>query len=61
MILRSDNIPQLLEELKKSRFYGLLSLQFRDGEVTLVKREESFLTDKSAPPRGRTAHHDNDR
>ena len=46
MILSTD-IPQLLAELKRQKFYGLLSLQFRDGEVTLIKREETLLVNKA--------------
>ena len=52
MILPSDNIPQLLAELKQAKFYGLLSLQFRDGEITLIERKETILTDKANPQGG---------
>lgn len=61
MIVRSENIPQLLDELKKNRFYGLLSLQFRDGEVTLIERKETILTDKAHQQGGPHAHRSNDR
>ncbi len=52
MILPSDDIPQLLAELKQKKFYGLLSLQFREGEVTLIERKETILTDKANAPGG---------
>jgi hypothetical protein len=48
MIVASENIPQLIADLKKARFYGLLSLQFRNGEITLIERKETILTDKSS-------------
>lgn len=54
MILSTEKIPGLIEELRRARFYGVLSLQFRDGEVTLVKREETLPTDKSDNHRGGT-------
>ena len=60
MIVRSENIPQLLDELKKGRFYGQLTLQFRDGEVTLIERKETILTDK-AHQGGPHAHRNSDR
>ena len=60
MILSADNIPQLLAELKKTRFYGVLSLQFREGEVTLIERKETILTDKSNT-QGRTHANRDDR
>ncbi len=61
MILSSDNIPQLLAELKQKKFYGLLSLQFREGEVTLIERKETILTDKANTRGGTRARSDNDR
>jgi len=58
----SENIPQLIADLKQQRFYGVLSLQFRDGEITLIERKETILTDKATPTRGGPrAHRDNDR
>jgi hypothetical protein len=61
MILSSSDIPQLLAELKQKRFYGLLSLQFRDGEVTLIERKETILTDKASTQGGPRVHRDSDR
>jgi hypothetical protein len=52
MIVCSENIPQLIDTLKQQRFYGLLSLQFRDGEITLIERKETILTDKANIPGG---------
>jgi hypothetical protein len=48
MIVQSNDIPQLIESLSKARFYGQLSLQFRNGEITLIERKETILTDKSS-------------
>jgi hypothetical protein len=61
MIVSSENIPQLLAELKQKRFYGLLSLQFRDGEVTLIERKETILTDKANTQGGTRVRRDTDR
>ena len=61
MILSSDSIPQLLVELKQRKFYGLLSLQFREGEVTLIERKETILTDKANRQGGPHVHRDSDR
>jgi hypothetical protein len=61
MILASDSIPQLLAEMKQKKFYGLLSLQFRDGEVTLIERKETILTDKASTRGGTRVNSDNDR
>jgi hypothetical protein len=61
MIVSSEDIPQLLEELKQKKFYGLLSLQFRDGEVTLIERKETILTDKANAQGGTRVRRDTDR
>ncbi len=61
MIVSSENIPQLLADLKQKKFYGLLSLQFRDGEVTLIERKETILTDKANTRGGTRAYRDTDR
>jgi hypothetical protein len=61
MILSTDTIPQLLAELKQKKFYGLLSLQFRNGEVTLIERRETILTDKANTQGGPRVHRDNER
>jgi len=47
VILSTESIPQLLAEWRQEKFYGLLSLQFFDGEVTLIERKETILTDKA--------------
>ena len=61
MIVPVSNIPQLIEELKQRKFYGLLSLQFRDGEVVLLERKETILTDKANTQGGTRAHRDSNR
>jgi hypothetical protein len=61
MIVSSADIPQLLAELKQKKFYGLLSLQFRDGEVTCIERKETILTDKATTQGGPRAYRDSDR
>ena len=61
MTLSSDNIPTLIEELKQRKFYGLLSLQFRDGEVVLIERKETILTDKAKSHGGTSDRRDSNR
>jgi Uncharacterized small protein (DUF2292) len=61
MIVSAENIPKLLDELKERRFYGQLSLQFRDGEVTLIERKETILTDKANTRGGTCGYRDSDR
>jgi hypothetical protein len=61
MTISSDNIPELLVELKQKQFYGLLSFQFRDGEITLIERKETILTDKANTRGGTRVPRDIDR
>lgn len=61
MTISSDNIPELLTELRQRQFYGLLSLQFRGGEITLIERRETILTDKANTQGGPRDHRDRDR
>jgi hypothetical protein len=61
MTISTDNIPQLIDELKQKKFYGLLSLQFREGEVVLIERKETILTDKANTQGGTRAHRDSNR
>jgi hypothetical protein len=61
VIVASGNIPQLIEELKQKKFYGLLSLQFRDGEITCLERKETILTDKANIQGGTRVHRDSNR
>jgi hypothetical protein len=61
LILSSNDIPTLIEELKQKKFYGLLSLQFREGEVVLIERKETILIDKAKTHGGTSVHRDNHR
>jgi hypothetical protein len=61
MVVPSDTIPQLLQRLNADRFYGVLSLQFRDGEVTLIERKETILTDKANTRGGTRVPRDTER
>ncbi len=46
MILKVENISDLISKLRQEKFHGTLSLQFRGGEITLVRQEQTFLTDE---------------
>jgi hypothetical protein len=52
MIVQSEKIPAFLAELRETRFFGQVMLQFRDGEITLIERKETILTDKPKTQRG---------
>lgn len=36
------NVLKMLLRLSKDRFHGQVSLQFSDGQVVLVRKEETF-------------------
>ena len=42
-----DQIPQLIEDLKKQRFYGDLHLNFRAGHVSRIITEHSQIFEES--------------
>ncbi len=42
---------QFFVELVRGRFYGTLHVQMRGGQITLVKREETWVDDASLPVR----------
>lgn len=46
----------LLDKLATGRFYGTVSLQFKDGRVVLIRKEETILpaSADAKTPNGRT-------
>jgi len=46
----------LLDKLASVRFYGTVSLQFKDGTVVLIRKEETILPEstEAKTPNGRT-------
>jgi hypothetical protein len=46
----------LLRQLEAARFYGTVSLQFKDGAVVLIRKEETILplSAEAKTPNGRT-------
>lgn len=42
-------LVQFLLELSKEKFYGTVSIQFREGEIRIVKREETWDGIESLP------------
>jgi hypothetical protein len=39
--LRLEDVPALLAELKRDRFYGRISFEFHAGELRLLRKEET--------------------
>jgi hypothetical protein len=36
------DIPQLTNELERSRFYGSLELKYEDGRLVLIRKTETY-------------------
>ena len=41
--LQLTELPSLLTQLQRERFYGRISFELRDGEVTLVRTERTQI------------------
>ncbi len=39
----TDDITRLIADAKQRGFFGSLTLTFRNGEVTLIRREETLV------------------
>lgn len=37
-----ERVKQYLGKLSKDRFYGVVELQFQDGELILIRKQESI-------------------
>lgn len=37
-----NGLEKFVLNLSKERFYGILELQFQDGEIILVRKQETF-------------------
>jgi hypothetical protein len=44
-----DEIPQLIEELKRESFYGALRIEFRYGAITRIVTEQSQVFASNRP------------
>jgi hypothetical protein len=42
-ITHLSEVPILLDQLRREKFYGRLSFDLRDGEVTLIRTERTQL------------------
>ncbi len=38
-----NDLIQLLRQLQTERFYGSVTFQFKNGEVSLIRREETIV------------------
>jgi hypothetical protein len=50
--LTPKDIPQLLDQLRREKFYGRVSFDLREGEVTLIRTERTQLVTPSNPHQG---------
>lgn len=55
-ILQLSDVPILLDQLRQERFYGRVSFDLREGEVTLIRTERTQLVNTSKTHQG--ANHD---
>lgn len=46
MVTQSE-LQKYIDRLHREGFYGKVTLEFRAGDVMLIRREEAILTDKS--------------
>lgn len=46
----TPQIAELLDKLKKERFYGRVALQFKSGHLQLIRKEENI----QPTPEGKT-------
>jgi len=49
----TPQIAELLDKLKRERFYGTVSLQLKAGHLELIRKEETIK-----PQNEGTTHHD---
>lgn len=47
-----NDVPTLLAELQRERFYGRISFDLRGGEVTLIRTERTQLVNTYKPHQG---------
>jgi hypothetical protein len=47
--LAVSSIPQFLEQLRHEHFYGRVSFDLRDGEITLIRTERTQLVGSKIP------------
>ena len=38
----TQNIPELINDLEQSRFYGSLELKYEDGRLVLIRKSETL-------------------
>jgi len=46
------DIPPLLDKLRREKFYGRVSFDLREGEVTLIRTERTQLVKLGNPHQG---------
>jgi hypothetical protein len=46
------DLPALFDQLRRERFYGRVSFDLRDGEVTLIRTERTQLVSTSKTHQG---------
>ena len=49
-----SDVPNLLADLRREKFYGRISFDLREGEVTLIRTERTPIVNASKPHQGVT-------
>lgn len=52
--LQLTELPSLLAQLQRERFYGRISFDLRDGEVTLIRTERTQIVSATRTHQGVT-------
>jgi hypothetical protein len=50
--LQLTEVPSLLAQLQREKFYGRISFDLRDGEVTLIRTERTQIVSASKTRQG---------
>jgi hypothetical protein len=50
--MQLSDVPVLLDQLKRERFFGRVSFDLREGEVTLIRTERTQLVNRSKTHQG---------
>jgi hypothetical protein len=56
-IKRIEDVPDLLHDLEQRRFYGEVTFRFRDGQLTMIRTEQTQMLDQPGGTRSNGNHH----
>jgi hypothetical protein len=52
--IRDFDLPRLFDQFRREKFYGRVSFDLREGEVTLIRTERTQLVSAAQPHQGVT-------